>query len=146
MLGFISKYSEPTWQRTKEHQNLAPIKDPQLWHSYAEGLYRVPHGPPLPHPSKTRPISSVFFTSYKDEKAIQCLQHGQSSDHTGLQGEHLIYVLSKIAPILAHRYMEDKRTWITIRHFLHTSNGFIIRPSDMDIHLSYMLHNVIGQL
>ena len=32
-------------------------------------------------------------------------------------------------------------------HFLHTlEDGFIIRPSYMDIHLSYVLHNVIGQL
>ena len=35
----------------------------------------------------------------------------------------------------------------TIRHFLHTlEDGFIIRPSYMYIHLSYVLHNVIGQL
>ena len=32
-------------------------------------------------------------------------------------------------------------------HFLHTSeDGFIIRPPYMDIHLSYTLRNVIGQL
>ena len=56
------------------------------------------------------PSWTPFTTSIKDSPNflhllhLKSLQHGQSSDHTGLQGEHLIYVLSTIAPILAHRY------------------------------------------
>ena len=53
--------------------------------------------------------------------------------------------------------LENKITWIslaksfvgrwsTIRHILHTlEEGFIIKPSYMDIHLYYALFNVIGQ-
>ena len=53
----------------------------------------------------------------------------------------------------------ENKTWISPKislgmkmahykiHFLHTSeNGFIIRSPYMDIHLSYALHSVIGQL
>ena len=37
--------------------------------------------------------------------------------------------------------------WPTKRHFLHTSeDGFIIWPPYLDIHLSYALRSVIGQL
>ena len=55
--------------------------------------------------------------------------------------------------------LENKITWISPKiplgtkmahyktHFLHTSeDGFIIRPPYMDIHLSYVLRSVIGQL
>ena len=31
-------------------QSLDPIKDPQLWHSYAKQLYNVPHQSPLTQP------------------------------------------------------------------------------------------------
>ena len=54
--------------------------------------------------------------------------------------------------------LENKITWISpktwlgrkvahIKHTFYTSDdGFIIRPSYMDIHLSYVLQNVIGRL
>ena len=55
--------------------------------------------------------------------------------------------------------LENKITWISPKislgrkmthnkaHSLHTSeDGFIIRPSYMDIHISYVLHIVIGKL
>ena len=55
--------------------------------------------------------------------------------------------------------VENKVTWINPKillvnkmahyktHFLFTlEDGFIIRPSYVDIHLSYPLHSVIGQL
>ena len=55
--------------------------------------------------------------------------------------------------------LENKITWISPKiqlgtkmaryktHFLHTSeDGFVIRPPYMDIHLSYALRSVIGQL
>ena len=34
------------------------------------------------------------------ERAIRRLQHGRSSDHTGIQSEHLIYATNALAPFI----------------------------------------------
>eukprot|EP00250_Pteridium_aquilinum_P029136 c38598_g1_i1 orf=1-231(-) len=36
------------------------------------------------------------------KRAIRRLQHRRSTDHTGIQSEHLIYAAATIAPLIAH--------------------------------------------
>ena len=78
--------------------------------------------PPLPKASEIH----LTFTSYKMEKAIQCLQHGRLSDHIGLEGEHHIYVVSTISPILA--FMSKRALARTTPPHPHTRTIHIILP------------------
>lgn len=66
-----------------------------------ERVYPIPHQPVIPQPPVPRPTTSTFFTAHMIERAIRCLQYGRSSDHTGLQSEHLVYAVDTLAPFIA---------------------------------------------
>ena len=99
---FMSMDSATAWRTLREPRATTPIEDPQIWHDYAERLYEVPGQPLIPQPPGLRPTSSSFFTAEMVERAIRRLQHRRSTDHTGIQSEHLIYAAATIAPLIAH--------------------------------------------
>ena len=100
----MSRDAATAWRRIREPRPPTPIDDPQVWHTYAESLYHLPLQPPIIHPPDPRPTISTFFTAPMVEKAIRRLQHGRAADHTGIQGEHLIYASKTLAPFVAHLF------------------------------------------
>ncbi|MCO5564505.1 hypothetical protein L7F22_018166 [Adiantum nelumboides] len=88
-------------RRLREPRTPTPINDPQRWHDYAQRLCQIPDQPPIPESTEPQPITSTFFTATMVERAIRRLQHGRSTDHTGIQSEHLIYVAATLAPFIA---------------------------------------------
>ena len=79
----MSMDSATAWRTLREPRPTTPIEDPQVWHDYAERLYEVPRQPPITQPLEPRPTFSSF-TAEMVERAIHLMQHGQSTDHTGL--------------------------------------------------------------
>ncbi|MCO5604881.1 hypothetical protein L7F22_059055 [Adiantum nelumboides] len=97
----MSRDSAGAWRRLREPRAPTLVDDPQRWHDYAQRLYQIPDQPPIPEPMEPRPIASTLFTAAMVERAIRRLQHGRSTDHTGIQSEHLIYAAATLAPFIA---------------------------------------------
>ena len=68
-------------------------------------------------------------------RAIRRLQHGQASDHTGLQCEHLIYAADTLAPVLAHLFNRALAEGLPVEWTMHTivpihKAGDMLNPSN----------------
>ena len=65
------------------------------------------------------PTFSKFFTLWKVENVIQRLQHGWSSDYTGLQEEELVHAVSRVTPIRKNLHMRrliHQSKWLPQKH------------------------------
>ena len=109
-----------SWRRLREPRPPTPIEDSEAWRAYAEGLYHVPHQPPIPQPPDIRPVIGAFFTRAMVLRAILRLQHDRASDHTGLQSEHLIYAADTLAPVLAHLFNRALAEGLPVEWTMHT--------------------------
>eukprot|EP00250_Pteridium_aquilinum_P000078 c10096_g1_i2 orf=190-405(-) len=54
------------------------------------------------------------------ERAIRRLQHGRSSDHTGIRSEHIIYAVDILAPSIAHMFNRALAEGLPAEWTMHT--------------------------
>ena len=125
ILEFIPSVDEQilaaAWLYIRVPETQPPIDSPKLWGSSFRKLVSCPS----PNP---------FTTTIRDERAyflqilhlmegwkitIQRLQHGWSSDHTGLEEEQFVHAVSRVAPNpqkLTHEMFDTLKQITTTEH------------------------------